>query len=123
MSGEPMASVFSVASLREWAGGEEDVVTELITIFLRIGPPMVLRLQAALAAGDSVATAQEAHDLKGCLILLGATQASADCARIERQARREGSCPAPADAGTFCASLVDIVQQVRTYAAAHPAIL
>jgi len=121
MSSQSTAAMFSVAHLREWACGDEDLVIDLITIFLRIGPPMVLRLEDALAAANNAAIAQEAHDLKGCLALLGAEQASANCARVEAQARRSGACPSREDAEALCVSLDRIVREVQSYAAALPA--
>lgn len=112
-----MAPAFSPAVLREAAGGDDTLVAELLSIFARTVPPMLRRLARALADGDAASVAQEAHDLKGCLALVGAPDTSAACARIETAARRSGTCPPPADGALLCERIGHIVEQVERYRA------
>lgn len=113
----PPAPAFSPALLHEAAGGDDALVAELLSIFARTVPPMLGRLKAALAGGDAAYVAQEAHDLKGCLALVGAPDTSTACARIETAARRSGTCPTSADAAPLCERIEDIVKQVERYRA------
>ncbi len=116
MSAHPTPPAFSIAVLRDTAGGDEPLVQELVAIFLRIAPPMVKRFRQAMADGNAAACAQEAHDLKSSLALLGATSASADCAAIESTVRQNGRLP-PAETGArLCDQILEIIRHVDSYA-------
>ncbi len=116
MSAHSMPPAFSIAVLRHTAGGDESLVKELTAIFLRIAPPMVQRLRQAMVAGNAAVCAQEAHDLKGSLALLGAASASADCAAIESMARQAGRLPPEEDGAALCDEILKIIGQVESYA-------
>lgn len=121
MTARDAGAAFSPATLYEAAGGDPALVAELLAIFARTVPAMLQRFSGALAAGHAAAVALEAHDLKACLALVGAPEASAACARIETSARRAGTCPSPAEGALLCARVGDIIEQVARYraAAAH----
>lgn len=106
---------FPPALLRDAAGGDDALVAELLDIFLRTVPSMARRFADALEAGTASAVAQEAHDLKGCLVLVGAAAVSLDFARAEFAARRDGACPTGAEGAMLCAKLHDVVEQVRRH--------
>ena len=108
---------FSSTALYEAAGADEALVAELLAIFVRTVPPMLLRLAHALDCAHAARVAQAAHDLKSCLALVGATAASAECARIETAARRSGACPAPADGVRLCTRVARIVEQAERHRA------
>jgi HPt (histidine-containing phosphotransfer) domain-containing protein len=109
------ASPFCTAAVCEAAGGDAALARELLDIFVRTVPPMVLRLGQALACGHPAQVAHEAHDLKSCLALVGAASASATCARIETASRRAGTCPPPAEGARLCADIGHIVDQARRH--------
>ncbi len=115
MSAHCLPPAFSIDVLRDTAGGDESLVGELIAIFLRIAPPMVQRLRQAMVAGNAAGCAQEAHDLKGSLALLGAASASADCAAIETMARQAGRLPPAEDGAALCDEILNIIGQVERY--------
>jgi len=107
-------SRFDPQALLEAAGGDATLARELIDIYLRIGPPMVARLRLAAAADTGDAIAEEAHALRGCLLLLGAVEAGADCRALEGAARRERG-PVGARALALCDALDRLGAQVRLY--------
>lgn len=109
---------FRIAALRDAAGGDEALVAELLTIFLRTLPGAADRFARALAAGHAAQVAQEAHDLKACLVLVGATAAGAEFAHIETAARRTGACPSLADGARLRARLATIAKQAECHRAA-----
>lgn len=109
------APSFCTAAVCEAAGGDATLARELLDIFVRTVPPMVLRLRHALARGHAAQVAHEAHALKSCLALVGAGSASATCARIETAARRAGTCPPPPEGTRLCADIGDIVDRVRRH--------
>lgn len=110
-------SEFSAAALHDAAGADDALTAELLAIFVRTVPPMLERLAHALDCAHAARVAQEAHDLKGCLALVGASAASAECARIETAARRTGNCPTPADGACLCTRLARIVEHAERYRA------
>lgn len=60
---------------------------DLSATFLEIAPPMFERLERAVLAGDSKATAHESHALKGTTALLGAVQLTSVLQDIESRSR------------------------------------
>ena len=105
---------FDPAVLRDAAGGDDTLVRELFEIFLRIVPPMVTRLRAAIAMGHTAAIADEAHSLRSCLATVGADQAEASCRQLEAAARR-GEMPVGPRNEALCACLERLITDVRDH--------
>ena len=93
-----------VAEIR--ALGEQsglDLLSEVVQLFHRDTPGRLGRLKGALREGDSPAVREVAHALKGTASGVGATQATAVCARLEAAARDgdlEAVAPLVAEAET-----------------------
>jgi HPt (histidine-containing phosphotransfer) domain-containing protein len=82
------------AVLMNAAGDDAEGFRELLAVFVRIVPEGLRRLQQAVAALDRAAMAQEAHSLKSCLSLVGATGCAARLEQLERAARTGQPHPA-----------------------------
>lgn len=53
---------------------DADSFVQLSQTFLRVGPPNLQRVEAAIRERDSAAVRDESHSLKGSLMLIGATR-------------------------------------------------
>jgi CheY-like chemotaxis protein len=74
----------------EQAGGDRELLTELLGIFAEDGADHLRALHAAMAASDPAALMQAAHTLKGSLGVLGAVTAAALAERLEALGRAGG---------------------------------
>lgn len=84
----PLISPSAFADLREMSGDE--LLNELIDVFLEDGPKMIAAMQAALAAHDVDAFRRNAHSMKSNADTFGAT-ALADLARALEVMGRAGN--------------------------------
>jgi HPt (histidine-containing phosphotransfer) domain-containing protein len=64
-------------------GGDEDLLNEMVEIFLSDSPKLLVRLEEALALGDSSKLELAAHSLKGELQYLGVLEAIDQAQRLE----------------------------------------
>src|ERR1700733_1695711 len=67
----------------EMLGGDEDLLNEMVEIFLSDSPKLLVRLEEALALGDSSKLELAAHSLKGELQYLGVLEAIDQAQRLE----------------------------------------
>jgi HPt (histidine-containing phosphotransfer) domain-containing protein len=79
--------VFDRTQAREATGGDDDLLREIIGIFLEDFPRMLEDLERALGAGDADAVRRAAHTLKGSVAVLGATALAAVAKDAEDHAR------------------------------------
>ncbi|MFL6708447.1 MAG: Hpt domain-containing protein [Massilia sp.] len=103
-------------SLIDAVGGERATFEHLVGMFLRSTPPARDALQAALAADDRDSARRLAHQLRGNVVIFGATELSAALAALE-QALHAG--PAPAPASNYCLALIDAVLAEMNAALQH----
>lgn len=68
--------------------GEQDIVDELVQLYLRDAPLHLTALRKALATSNMVAAQREAHTLMGSSLNLGAFQMASLCEDMEESARR-----------------------------------
>jgi len=79
-----------LADLRELQEeGEPDLVDHLISLFLASTPPRLEAIRDAVARGDALALAREAHTLKGSCSSLGARPMACVCEELEALGRHE----------------------------------
>jgi CheY-like chemotaxis protein len=101
------------AALLAYAGGDRELLGELLGIFLEDGPGQLQALRTAVAGTDPAALMRAAHALSGSLTVLGAAAAIALVGRLEalgREGRLEG-------AAALLARLEPEVERVRGAAA------
>lgn len=98
------------AVLMSAAGDDAESFRELLAMFVRIVPEGLRRLQLAIEALDQGAIAQEAHSLKSCLSLVGATGCAARLEQLERAARTTQPDPA-AQYGTLYEELTAVIAE------------
>jgi HPt (histidine-containing phosphotransfer) domain-containing protein len=82
------------AALLAHVGGDRDLLSELLGIFLDDGPGQLQALRTAVAGTDPAALMSAAHALSGSLKVLGAAAATALAGRLEalgREGRLEGA--------------------------------
>jgi HPt (histidine-containing phosphotransfer) domain-containing protein len=78
-------------------GGSEDLLVDVIQLFLEDGPQLLGKIREGLGAGDSRATRAAAHALKGSAANFGAAPV-VDVARAIEMAASAGCLDAAADA-------------------------
>ncbi len=99
------------------AGGDSDLLPEIIALFQRGTPVILRRMHAALDAGDAAVLRGAAHELKGSSRSLGARPLAALCEALERQAR----AGALAEADALIAAIEREFERVcRAFAALAP---
>ncbi len=64
-------------------GGDAELLSELVSIFLQTVPTQLVKMKAAVTAGDSTTMRREAHSLKGAAGALGTTGIQKLAAEIE----------------------------------------
>ena len=90
-----------VAEIRALSSPGEDVLAEIVGIFLADVPQQFQGLRAALAAGDLETTRQIAHRLRGTALGTGARRLADVCALVENAARDGDLDRAAAHAATL----------------------
>lgn len=75
-------------------GGDVQLVTELVALFLADCPRLLQDLRGAAARADADAVRRAAHALKGAVANFSAVDAYAAAADVERFARRGDVCGA-----------------------------
>lgn len=78
----------ALRSLQE--DGEDDLLAELIDLFLEDAPERLASIRAAVEASDWVGLAERAHSLKGSCASLGAVSMASLCGRLEAMGRDLG---------------------------------
>jgi len=73
--------------LRALGGPGDDLLSEVIGVFLAEGPGQVRSVDEALASRDAAAIQRAAHQLKGSALGVGARQLAAVAAAVELSAR------------------------------------
>ena len=65
------------------------MICDLLHLFMSIFPAMVQRMELFFAAGNFPKVVQQAHELKGCLYLVGAMRSAERMDAIESAARHD----------------------------------
>lgn len=71
----------------------DDIVAELVGVFLDTGPDHVAAIEVAYAAGDTARARREAHALRGAAGNLGFDALAVACGEVEDAARSGGLVP------------------------------
>jgi len=98
-------------------GGDPDLLSELVSIFLQTVPAQLERMKAAIATGDNETARREAHSLKGAAGALGAAGIQRLAADIEVLAA-QGNLETAQPMLELIARLVSQLEQ--EYAAKNP---
>jgi len=107
----PALDPSALAELRTFCDpGEDDLVAELVEIFLDDTPKRLDALGTAVGAGDARGIAAEAHAMKSSSGQLGAVVFSALCKELETRGREERLDGIEA----LFARLLDEMTRVRT---------
>jgi HPt (histidine-containing phosphotransfer) domain-containing protein len=88
-----MTEIFRRHEVLERLEGDEDLLRELVDLFLSQSWSQIGEMKAALAAGDAASIRHQAHSLKGAAAGLGAGALSFQAARLEK-AGKEGNLEA-----------------------------
>jgi HPt (histidine-containing phosphotransfer) domain-containing protein len=71
----------------EATGGDDELLREIVGIFVEDAPRMIDELRAAIRAGSADAARRAAHTLKGSVAVLGARALAAAARETEGHAR------------------------------------
>jgi CheY-like chemotaxis protein len=83
----PEEGLFDMDQILELVGGEEDLIGEIVGIFLEDSTGLLGRIRSGLDAGNPEAVERAAHQLKGASANFRAPQVSEPALRIEEGAR------------------------------------
>ena len=79
-------SVFE--SIKEYvAGGDEEILAEVIDSYLEEAPPRIRAIASSVAAQDAVALRNSAHALKSLSLTMGANALAQLCGELEAMGR------------------------------------
>lgn len=101
-------------ALRAQCAGDEQLVSELISLFLRQVDGQLNDVSVAVAARDGVALGDSAHRLKGALVALAAGPASALAVALETSANSKKLHAAPALLAELHAEITRLVGALST---------
>jgi HPt (histidine-containing phosphotransfer) domain-containing protein len=93
-------------SLLDAIGNDRATFVHLIGMFLRSTPPARDALAAALAGDDRDTARRLAHELRGNVVIFGATDLAANLAHLEKSL---DDGPAPPALAVHCNGLIDAV--------------
>lgn len=83
-----MSEIFRRHEVLERLEGDEELLRELLQIFLAQSAADLGEMKAAWQAGDTAALGHRAHSIKGAAAGLGATLLSRRAAQLEEAAKR-----------------------------------
>jgi HPt (histidine-containing phosphotransfer) domain-containing protein len=81
--GEPAASVFDQKALVVRAGGDRELLQEIVGLFFVEAPKTLSAIRESIARGDSETLERAAHSLKGTVSNFGARSACEAALRLE----------------------------------------
>ena len=110
---------FDRGALFERVDADEDMLREIVELFLSDCPRMRGGLQVAMRAGDADGVASAAHTFKGALLAISANPAAASAAKLELAARANDrpamtiqSKDLEAELDSLCAALLVVTEGV-----------
>lgn len=99
--------------LLQATGGNIDVFRDLLHLFLSIFPDMVEQMSYFFAAGNFSRALQQAHDVKGCLYLVGATRCAERMESIEMAACRDRALCHSAEFEQLMDEMRSVIEEVE----------
>jgi len=96
-TGSQLGEIIDQASALERADGDQEVLKEVVRLFLEECPRLVSQIEGAIASADAKALEHAAHELKGAAASLSA-KAAADAALELEQIGRDGDLSQVEDA-------------------------
>ena len=79
-----MTEIFNREAFLQRVAGDEELLQELVEIFLEHAPRELTQIRASLAAGDAPRLHGQAHSFKGAAASIGAEALKEAAARVER---------------------------------------
>jgi PAS domain S-box-containing protein len=112
----PGTPVFNRDAVMTRVDGDEELLQEIVELFLEDAPRQIERLKAALEAGEAALAQRQAHTLKGAAANVGAETLSGEALRIELAAKegqlaaaRSGCERLESEFGRFAAVVNELV--------------
>jgi HPt (histidine-containing phosphotransfer) domain-containing protein len=113
--------LFDRASALSHLDGDQELLADLIQIFLAEYPETIAKLRRAADSGDAEAVAVEAHMLKGSISNFGASKATELAFAIEKMGRGGTVADAPAAVARLSEMLETLRPQLSKWAS-EPAL-
>ena len=101
-------------------GGDQELLQELIQIFLAESPKLILKLQKAVFESDAEAVMQCAHSIKGELSCLGGDDAAKAAMELETMGRNKTLGAAAETLVTFEREFAAVTLLLKDAASVHP---
>ena len=77
------AAAFDLDAALERLGGDEEILSEMVRVYLDDAPVLLARMQEAIAKGDAHTLERSAHSLKGAAAAIGAERVRALASELE----------------------------------------
>ncbi|HDM76392.1 MAG TPA: Hpt domain-containing protein [Deltaproteobacteria bacterium] len=90
-SGNNEGKALAVQSVLERLGGDEELLCEVIDLFIEEVPDILTTLEAAIESGDWESAAKLAHTLKGSSSNVGAERFASVVLELENHSKEENS--------------------------------
>ncbi len=90
-----IADTWNKAETIERLGGDEDLLRELVEIFVTESPKLLAKLRDAIGSSDADAVMRGAHSIKGELSCLGAVAAANTAQKLETMGSSREMAQAP----------------------------
>jgi CheY-like chemotaxis protein/HPt (histidine-containing phosphotransfer) domain-containing protein len=103
---QPAVALFDRDKALARAGGDEELLRELLELFIEEGPRWLADIDAAIAAGDARKLQRAAHTVKGAVDNFGAPAAFDAALRLEQMARA-GELGAAGEASAALRALIE----------------
>ena len=109
---------WDIAKMRDRLGGDEQLLREVIQIFVEETPKRMVALRQAISQGNAEIIEREAHSLKGELGYLGISEVPQKARDLEEAGQK---CDLEAAAKAFAALAIDISAVVAAMRATNTA--
>ena len=80
---------FDREEMLERLGGDTELMTDVLGVFLEECPRMMQEIRAAVDQGDPLSVRRAAHSIKGALLNISAAPAAAEATQLERLGNEE----------------------------------
>ncbi|QDV86031.1 Sensor protein EvgS precursor [Stieleria magnilauensis] len=112
----PHSRPFDFETAMENAGGDEELLSELITAMEEETPRMMNEIQTAVAATDYKSLERAAHALKGSLVVFGADEASEAATQLEIAARQQDASSIERLTGNLQTQIAEVTRALQQHA-------
>jgi HPt (histidine-containing phosphotransfer) domain-containing protein len=116
----PNPEAWNKSEILDRIGGDEELLQELIGIFVEGSPIQMLKLKNAVSSADAEGVMQAAHSIKGELMCLGGNAAAKTAQELETMGRDEKLSGASEAFATLEREVASVTVLLKDSIAVHP---